>query len=133
MVRVIKPEEIFQYWDELSRSDIPSLYSIQDLSWQFGKVASGELAAVGCFDKDVMKGLVIFETQRVPVNGTVELKAVTRQIYAPHNVRRVMPEFMRWFRSKGYKKLGGATVRDGRAMARLLGFKVIYTYVEREV
>jgi len=133
VIRVIKPEEIFQYWEELSTSDITRLHPIKELSWQFGKVASGELSAVGFFEDEVMKGLIIFETQRVPVNGSVELKAVTRQIYGPHNTRRYAKEFADWLHGQGYKKFGGITMRNGDAMARLIKGRVVYSYVEREV
>lgn len=133
-LRIIKPEEIFQYWDELSHSDIVNLYSIQELSWQFGKVASGELSAVGFFEGSALKGMVIFETKQVPAsNGMVGLHAITRQIYAPHNARRYLPKFLAQLKEWGYTRLGGARIGDGLAMARLFGFKVVYTYIEKEL
>ena len=133
-LRIIKPEEIFQYWDELSQSDIVNLYSIQDLSWQFGKVASGELSAVGFYEGELFRGMVIFETKQVPGNdGKVGLHAVTRQIYAPYNARRYLPMFLAQLKKWGYTRLGGARIGDGRAMARLFGFRVVYTYIEKEL
>jgi len=133
-LRIIKPEEIFQYWDELSRSDIAKLYPVSDLAWQFGKVASKELSAVGFFRSDRLEGMVIFDTRQMPgPNGTVSLQAVTQQIYAPFNARKFLPMFLDQLKACGYTKLGGATVRDGSAMARLFGFKVVYTYIEKEL
>lgn len=133
-LRIIKPEEIFQYWDEVSHSEITKLYSIQDLSWQFGKVACGELSAVGFYSDKGLEGLVIFETKQIPVSdGKVGLHAITRQIYAPYNARRFLPVFLDRLREWGYTKVGGATVRDGKAMARLFGFKSVYTYIEKEL
>jgi hypothetical protein len=132
-LRIIEPKEIFQYWDELSNSEIVKLYSIKDLAWQFGKVASSELGAVGFFSENTMKGMVIFETKQVPGNGKVELHAVTRQIYAPKNARRYLPMFLDKLKEWGYSKIGGARIGDGQAMARLFGFKVVYTYIEKEL
>ena len=132
-LRIIKPEEIFQYWDELSKSDILKVHSIQDLSWSFGKVASGELSAVGFFESQVMKGMAIFETKQVPMNGKVEAHAITRQIYAPYRARHFLPMFLDKLKEWGYTKIGGARIGDGRAMARLFGFRVIYTYIEKEI
>lgn len=133
-VRIIYPEEIFHYWDKVLDSDITKVHPIRELAWQFGKVASNELAAVGFFENKELKGLCIFETKQVPVgNGKVTLHAVTRQIYAPYNARRFLPMFITKLREWGYTKLGGATVHNGRTMARLFGFRIVYAYIEKEI
>ena len=132
-LRIIKPEEIFQYWQVVSTSDAAKRHSIEDLSWQFGKVASGELSSVGFFRDQELSGLVIFETKQFQRDGRLELHAITRQIWAPRNARQFLPMLMAKLKEWGYTKLGGGTTEDGKTMARLFGFKILYTYIEKEL
>ena len=132
-VRVIKSSDIFQYWEQLKESNILETHKIEDLSFQFGKVACGEWSALGFFEGQSLKGMVIFESLQIPVNGKMEWYAKTRQIYAPYNARRFLPMFEQYLKNCGYRKVGGATARDGKAMSRLFGFKVLYTYIEKEI
>jgi hypothetical protein len=132
-LRIIKPEEIFQYWDEISKSKLSSLYDINGMARQFGKIACGEHSAIGFFEHGMFKGIVSFETKQHNVNGEVKLYAVTNIIYAPYRAMEFLPLFMETLKGRGYYKFGGARVGDGKALARLVNAKVVYTYIEKEL
>ncbi len=132
-IRQVEPEEIFKYWEEVSHSEILKVHTVKELAWGFGKVASGELLGVGFFEEGDFKGLVILESLQVPMDGGVGWYAKTVQIYAPGNGRRFVPEFEGWLRGRGYRKVGGATKREGEGMSRLFGYEKLYTYYEKEL
>jgi hypothetical protein len=132
-LRIIKPEDIFQYWDEISKSKLASLYSVNTMAIQFGRIACGEHTAIGFFENGIFKGIVSFETKQHNVNGEVKLYAVTNIIYAPYRAMDFLPLFMETLRGKGYYKFGGARAGDGQALARLVKAKVVYTYIEKEL
>ena len=127
-VHVLSKRELFGYLDELFHPRNIKLYGEDNICDSIGQVLTGNAHAISAHNNGKFYGVAIFR-----VTGHDRRVFEFMQLYAKNSIRDGVDIMLDWAKAQGFRALCGVTKANGEALSKILGAKIVSTYLEKEL